>query len=861
MLPRDEHTQLSLALVDSTLQGCRLMSNLSSLLREMVAFKCSHACPDELLMQRTRGADIQSVCDYERALRYNLDGLERSALVEVLAMLKGLQSTLRAVCGDLEDLIHRGVHELTQHFVHETMGGPTRKAVKYEKKLLKTQLLQLRNLCADWAGYVADLMDEKKMMSKEFKFASHAGDYPPRSTPPSQTQLWLMRATTRALFDDRSPYTKGSFGKDPDLSKETVKEMKDFVSKSAYFPHLLRLSSTLDDLGDVACLWMREFYLELCKRVQFPISMSLPAILTEHVLAAGNSHLMPMLLFAFDAYSDGARLALRQHEQQHLFIEIEAEANLLFDQVLYSLSEQIFAHFKARAASSLLAELGRSSADGEDAEANRALGKCWYLPLLSVRHARILGRSVDLARLIIQRMNAMVRQSLDLALSRFESKSLDAVIDLHRSIRVTRLTHGYLREALPEIDDFDACLSEVGDSVAFLSFHSRILTHTLTECLSDLFPNFAYRTEGAMFQRPQATDFTQPPERDGAPRAAGAHLLYGTREMNQEYQLHAARASGFFSVAHAEALVSVLGEGGVQSLLSTLHQHVEAILRNDMDPYVNAVQNALPEGMKMPSHKYGAKGCFLFFDAKLKDLANYEELHSGVFQSFRRLGNCLALLTLLESAVHSNATAALHQIPRRGAPQPIAVAAKAIAAAWGQAPQDSDLVLMAEQASSLSAPLASSSSLITRALINATNVVSTLSESWLAGETEGSDLGSHEETKAFHRVWSAVSFLYATAPYEMDGRGTFDNAMLFGDGVVLAGSFLLHALCQRHRFDLLGYNPYVFGVYVADAGSVADPVMDQFIHRVSLMKKGHDHFSAMLDARDAPTIYNVWRRV
>ena len=196
---------------------------------------------------------------------------------------------LQAVCGDLERFIQRATHELTQRFVHETMGGPMRKSVKYEKKALKAQLLQLRNMCADWAGEPSELMDEKRIVSKEFKFASHAGDYPARVTPPSQTQVWLMRATTRALYDERSPYIKSSIMNEADLNKDTVRDMKAFVNTSADFSYLLRLSSTLSELGDVSCLWMREFYLELCKRVQFPISMSLPAILTEHVLA-GEYH-------------------------------------------------------------------------------------------------------------------------------------------------------------------------------------------------------------------------------------------------------------------------------------------------------------------------------------------------------------------------------------------------------------------------------------------------------------------------------------------------------------------------------------------------------------------------------------------
>ena len=699
------------------------------------------------------------------------------------------------------------------------------------------------------------------MISKEFKFASHADDYPPRNVPPSQTQLWLMRATARALYDERSGYTKGSLMNEADLGKDTVKEMRQFVNDSAYFPHLLRLSSTLEELGDTSCLWMREFYLELCKRVQFPLEMSLPALLIEHVLSTGNGPLMPMLLIPFDAYSDSAHTALTHHKQQHLFAEIEAETNLVFDQVLYSLSERLFSHFKARAAVALLAECGVTADLPHDPEATAALGKCWYLPLLSLRHCRILGRSVDLGRSLAQRMNTMIRLSLDLALARFEGKSLDAVIDLHHAIRVTRLTHSYLSAALPDIDSFEACFNQSTDQTGFLSFSSRILTHALTECLSDLIPNFAYRSDGGMFQRPLPTSFTQPPERDAPPKTTGAHLGFGTRLLNAEYAISSARLAGFFGVTHAEALVALLGEGGLQSLLATLSQHIDELLQYAVHSYVTEVQTALPESIKLPSYQYGAQGCYLFFEAKLKDLANYEELHSGVFHSFRRLGNCLALLHLLESAVQSQSAITLHQLPPRGEPPPISTAATAVSEAWGQPPEESDLVYMGESMTTLSQPLASSSSLITKALISATHAVSSLKDGWLAGESVGSDLTNYEASKSFHRVWSSIAFLYATAPYDSHGRGTLDNSTLFGDGVLYAGSFLLHALCQRHRFELLDFSSHVFSVHVADSGGPSEPALLAFIHRVSMMKKAHDQYAAMLEARDAPTVYNAWRRM
>ena len=59
-----------------------------------------------------------------------------------------------------------------------------------------------------------------------------------------------------------------------------------------------------------------------------------------------------------------------------------------------------------------------------------------------------------------------------------------------------------------------------------------------------------------------------PPARRPLPSHAGSHLpspslAHGTRQLNAEYAMLAARSSGYFGSSHAEALVSLLGEGNV----------------------------------------------------------------------------------------------------------------------------------------------------------------------------------------------------------------------------------------------------------------------------------------------------------
>lgn len=139
--------------------------------------------------------------------------------------------------------------------------------------------------------------------------------------------------------------------------------MGDFYSKSFYYSYLLNYSGYFlryvsylkkyigtilasTDLGD---LWYREFYLELSKRLQFPIDMSLPWILTDHILESKEPSMMEFVFYPLELYNDSAQRALSSLKQQFLYDEIEAEVNLCFDQLVYKLSEQIYYHYKAQA--------------------------------------------------------------------------------------------------------------------------------------------------------------------------------------------------------------------------------------------------------------------------------------------------------------------------------------------------------------------------------------------------------------------------------------------------------------------------------------------------------------------------------
>ena len=64
--------------------------------------------------------------------------------------------------------------------------------------------------------------------------------------------------------------------------------------------------------------------------------------------------MMEFILQPLDLYSDSGHFALTKFRKQFLYDEIEAEVNLCFDQFVYKISEQIFEHYKVRAAAMLL---------------------------------------------------------------------------------------------------------------------------------------------------------------------------------------------------------------------------------------------------------------------------------------------------------------------------------------------------------------------------------------------------------------------------------------------------------------------------------------------------------------------------
>jgi hypothetical protein len=103
-----------------------------------------------------------------------------------------------------------------------------------------------------------------------------------------------------------------------------------------------------------------------------------------------------------------------------------------------------------------------------------------------------------------------------------------------------------------------------------------------------------------------------------------------------------------------------------------------------------------------------------------------------------------------------------------------------------------------------------------------------LTRRWAADGARGASLHflSIDEggSCAFHRLWSALSFLFAITeslddeetPLGQGEDGLISNEAEFGHGFLLAGSLLLHLLGQRAVFELLDFSRLILRVHDHD---------------------------------------------
>ncbi|KAK7922550.1 hypothetical protein WMY93_009452 [Mugilogobius chulae] len=518
-------------------------------------------------------------------------------VMEVYSWKLGLQVLMGRMESVFNQAIRNTIYAALQDFAQVTLREPLRQAVRKKKNVLISVLQAIRKTVCDWDSGREPPNDPCLRGEKDPKGGFDI-KVPRRAVGPSSTQLYMVRTMLESLIADKSGSKKTLRSS---LDGPIVVAIEDFHKHSFFYTHLLNFSEALQQCCDLSQLWFREFFLELTmgRRIQFPIEMSMPWILTDHILETKEPSMMEYVLYPLDLYNDSGYYALTKFKKQFLYDEIEAEVNLCFDQFVYKLADQIFAYYKAMAGSVLLDKRFRAECKNYGViipypPSNR------YETLLKQRHVQLLGRSIDLNRLITQRISAAMYKSLDHAISRFESEDLTSIVELEWLLEINRLTHRLLSKHMT-LDSFDAMFREANHNVS--APYGRITLHVFWELNFDFLPNYCYNGSTNRFVR-TAIPFTQEPQRD-KPANVQPYYLYGSKPLNIAYSHIYSSYRNFVGPPHFKTICRLLGYQGIAVVMEELLKIVKSLLQGTILQYVKTLIEVMPKICRLPRHEYG----------------------------------------------------------------------------------------------------------------------------------------------------------------------------------------------------------------------------------------------------------------
>lgn len=804
-------------LTNLALRGLRLLSSWTAQVMELYSWKLLHPTDKYANPQCPEKAE-----EYERATRYNYNSEEKFALVEVIAMIKGLYGLMSRLEPSFSEAIRRSIHDEVQNFIQIILREPLRKAVKSKKAtLLKTILLSIRETGGDWTDAQHGRQDPIMKGEKDPK-SGPSIKIPERDVGPSSTQLYMVRTMLESLVSEKG----GKKVMRKELEKETVEGIETFLKHSFFFEKLLRFNEVLRDCCDLSQLWFREFYLELTmgNRIQFPIEMSMPWILTSHILEKKNPSMMEYVLYPLDLYNDSAHYAMTVFKKQYLYDEIEAEVNLCFDQFVYKLSDQIFSYYKAQACSLLLDKKFKSELVRMNAEAAAKLGtrSNRYETLLKQRHVQLLGRSINLNKLISQRLNNAMIRSLDCAIGRFESGDICGVVDLENLLEVNRMTHKLLSKCV-KLVPFKNMLGEANHSVS--APYGRITLHVFWELNFDFLPNYCYNSSTNRFVR-TSYSLVDKVSREPVPKAAH-HYFFGTKLQNSVFNSISSLYSNFVGDVHFACVARLLGYQGIAVVIEELLKVIKNVLQGQLQQYIAELIEGMPKKCGLPRFEYGSTGVLEYYHASLEPIMQYSYLRTDVFQGFREIGNTILFCLQLENFLSQEEIMdLLHAAPFQGIiPRPYMKDGDKL---------ENKMKVLETQNSSLQV-LKTINKLGTKEqIVNAQEgdlltkerlccglsifeavlkrIRSFLTHDIWQEVPPANGVMNVDECREFHRLWSAIQFNYCQPLRQNE----LTVEQCFGEGLNWAGCTLIALLGQENRFEALDFCYHIVKVYAVD---------------------------------------------
>ena len=463
-------------LVNDLLEGLACLQTLKTWLVCEIGWKMHHPCNGT-----TDGIEL-----YKRVLRSNYSVAERTVHVQVITQLKSISGMIQRSTTRLAPAIRTHIYLELVTFVKQVLdpilirsssSSSRSSSHKQQPDDFWAPLWQLRSLVG----------------IHEFLNQEH------RCVGLSDTHLYFVRRQLQTFLSTcTSPKktTSRRFGwkhKDlpPGVSKKDLASLSGFLSRSWHYPHLLSLATVTRDLGNLAsCCYQRELFLDLANVVQFPIELSLPWILTEHMLTCGaqvlDGTLVTSWISTMDIYNDVLDLSSFQYQVD----EVQAEVQLVTQNLMAGLSDQIFDAQKDHVAF----VQGPTTTSTRSSTPNTGipppppphLNHAW---ILAQRHVQVLGQRLDVQAVVGQYAQERLVRECEALVAKWENPETEMsfILELEHAQRVLKITHGRVVAQVESLgSDFGGFWTDVTDA------NRRIVSSLGAKLFSDVVVHFAF---------------------------------------------------------------------------------------------------------------------------------------------------------------------------------------------------------------------------------------------------------------------------------------------------------------------------------------------------------------------------------
>ncbi|KAK8965771.1 Protein PIR [Platanthera guangdongensis] len=850
---------------DIVIDGFQLLSRWTGRVWEQCAWKFSRPCKDPVASDSLLGSTF---FDYEKVVRWNYTSDERKALLELVSYIKSVGSMMHHCETVVADALWETIHVEVQDFVQDKLDTMLRTTFR-KKKDLSRILSDMRTLSADWMANTSRHETEVLALGQESQ-EPRPNIFHPRQVGPTAAQVHCLQFLICELVSGGNLRKHGGlFGNSGSgIAVDDLKQIETFFYKLSFFLHILDYTATIGSITDLGFLWFREFYLESSRVIQFPIECSLPWMLVDYVIESQDPGLVESILMPFDIYNDSAQYALAMLKQRFLYDEIEAEADLCFDQLLYKLNEIIFSYYKSSAASDLLDESFLASCDDGDKYFVKPIR---FNEILKLRRVKLLGRTIDLRSLLTQRLNKLFRENIDFLFDQFESQSLCAIVELQQLLNILKHTHKLLSQNI-ELDSFNMMLNEIQENLSLISYSSRLASQVWTEMQNDLFPNFILCNTTQRFIRSiegAQHAFQRAPVPDTKP-----YLLCGSQDLNAAYHNLAGMYSEFFGIPHMFAVVQLIGPRSLPWIIRAILDHI-AMKMNVIIPKLYGLQEELPKSIGLLPFDAGVSGCLKIIH-ELLTWAAKSELKSEVLHSLKDVGSALYWMSLLDLVLREMDTVQFMQTApwlglvagRDGQVKDVDDGSSSLVGLFSSAktavlsstcPNPNSFHVMSKQAEA--------ADIIYKKNINSASVLEyALAFTSAALDKHYSRLSANPKTgfidittsKDFYRIFSGLQFEYS----EETVRGPSKKHGSWGDSVAWAGCTIIYLLGQQLHFELFDFSFQLLNIAEVESAAGAQTLSSDrsktanyfqgFESLLEAMKKArrlNNHVFSMLRAR------------